>query len=296
MRLNQLVVVVPGIAGSRLDAEGGPAWELRLGSVMTTARHPERLSLQEHPDLRPAGPTPAGILPWLGRVHSLGSLTANLTGRFTDVIVDVCDYRRARNLRADVVVFSYDFRRSVAHAAARLAAEVEARIGHLAAERRHDRVIVVAHSMGGLVARYWLGPLGGWRVCRALITLGIPHRGAPKALDWLVNGPRMGPLPVPHAKQARAVLAGWPSMFELLPRYPAVWRADLKRAVYPHELPLPDLAGPARAAYDLHLDIERAWAEIPGGSGAGSGPRVHPRPRHPRPRGAGRHSGGRQGA
>ena len=43
-------------------------------------------------------------------------------------------------------------------------------------------MIVVAHSMGGLVARYWMGPLGGWRVCRALITLGTPHRGAPKAL------------------------------------------------------------------------------------------------------------------
>jgi hypothetical protein len=26
-----------------------------------------------------------------------------------------------------------------------------------------------------------------------LITVGTPHRGAPKALDWLVNGVRVGP-------------------------------------------------------------------------------------------------------
>jgi hypothetical protein len=73
------------------------------------------------------------------------------------------------------------------------------------------------HGQG--IGGAWLGPLGGWEVCRALVTLGTPHRGAPKALDWLVNGPRVGGLPVPRTAD---VLAEWPSMFELLPRYPGV--------------------------------------------------------------------------
>jgi triacylglycerol esterase/lipase EstA (alpha/beta hydrolase family) len=54
--------------------------------------------------------------------------------------------------------------------------------------------------MGGLVARYWLGglcasvkPRAG--DCAALITVGTPHHGAPKALDWLVNGIRVGRAP-----------------------------------------------------------------------------------------------------
>ena len=34
--------------------------------------------------------------------------------------------------------------------------------------------------------------MGRWPWCRALITLGTPHRGAPKALAWLVNGVRGG--------------------------------------------------------------------------------------------------------
>src|SRR5262249_57945512 len=46
--------------------------------------------------------------------------------------------------------------------------------------------------MGGLVARYWIGCLEGWRYCAGLVTLGTPHRGAPKSLDWLVNGIRLG--------------------------------------------------------------------------------------------------------
>ncbi|MDK6078843.1 esterase/lipase family protein [Massilia varians] len=39
-----------------------------------------------------------------------------------------------------------------------------------------DRVIIVAHSMGGLVARAWMRACGTQRVAR-LITLGTPHHG-----------------------------------------------------------------------------------------------------------------------
>lgn len=43
-------------------------------------------------------------------------------------------------------------------------------------ETGSDKVIIVAHSMGGLVARAYLRDHGGKRVARA-ITLGTPHRG-----------------------------------------------------------------------------------------------------------------------
>src|SRR6185369_7151858 len=256
MRLRHLVVVVPGIAGSRLESERGPAWEVRLGSVASSVLRPAALSLNEQ--LYPAGPTPTGTLPWLGRVHSLGRLTKNIGDRFPGTVVDVCHYQQARNPRADVVVFSYDFRRSVRQTAERLAAEIDARLAGLGADARAGRVVVVAHSMGGLVARYWLGPLGGWKVCRALVTLGTPHRGAPKALDWLVNGPPvLRTVRRELADEARAVLAEWDSMYELLPRYPAIRDVtdDTERdpgtaeprLLYPYELP--GLGGRARAAF-----------------------------------------------
>jgi triacylglycerol esterase/lipase EstA (alpha/beta hydrolase family) len=109
--------------------------------------------------------------------------------------VDVARPGQDRDLRADVVLFPYDFRLGIRDAAERLKAEIDARLGVLTREARHQRVIVVAHSMGGLVARYWAGPLGAAPDCRALITVGTPHRGAPKALDWLVNAARNSPGP-----------------------------------------------------------------------------------------------------
>jgi triacylglycerol lipase len=42
---------------------------------------------------------------------------------------------------------------------------------------------IVGHSKGGLIAAYYVKKLGGWRRTRAVVTLGTPHRGTPRA--WL---------------------------------------------------------------------------------------------------------------
>jgi triacylglycerol lipase len=52
----------------------------------------------------------------------------------------------------------------------------------------HDRVDVIAHSLGGLDARYALAKLGLAAHVRALVTVGTPHRGTPLA-DLAVGGP-----------------------------------------------------------------------------------------------------------
>ncbi|MGH3934066.1 MAG: lipase/acyltransferase domain-containing protein, partial [Pseudonocardiaceae bacterium] len=125
---------------------------------------------------------------------------------------------------------------------------------------RAGRVIVVAHSMGGLVARVWMGLLGRWPWCRALITLGTPHRGAPKALDWLVNGVRLLGW---QLSRPTALLRGWPAVAQLLPRYPAVWDTAASAGRYPHELPILRLATTAKTAFDLHVQIEKCWQDMP---------------------------------
>ncbi len=61
------------------------------------------------------------------------------------------------------------------------------------------------------------------------MTLATPHRGAPKALDVLANGVAVSGLHV--IKKPVPVLRGWRSMYELLPRYAAVW--ELKCAAVP---------------------------------------------------------------
>ena len=53
---------------------------------------------------------------------------------------------------------------------------VERAVERLCADAGADRVAIVAHSMGGLVARAWMRAHGTARVAR-LITLGTPHHG-----------------------------------------------------------------------------------------------------------------------
>ena len=58
-------------------------------------------------------------------------------------------------------------------AAAWLAEEVES----LVAETGYERVHVVGHSLGGLIARYYVTRLGGDQRVHTLVTLGTPHAG-----------------------------------------------------------------------------------------------------------------------
>lgn len=52
----------------------------------------------------------------------------------------------------------------------------------------HERVDIIAHSLGGLDARYALAKLGLASKVRALVTVGTPHQGTP-LVDLFINGP-----------------------------------------------------------------------------------------------------------
>jgi triacylglycerol lipase len=64
----------------------------------------------------------------------------------------------------------------------------------------HDRVDIIAHSLGGLDARYALAHLGLAKRVRTLVTIGTPHLGTPLA-DLATDG---GPLT--RARRAIATL------------------------------------------------------------------------------------------
>jgi hypothetical protein len=61
---------------------------------------------------------------------------------------------------------------------ARCAAELGAHIERVCERTGHDRVHVVGHSLGGLIARYHLQRQGGDRRMESLVTLGTPHQGS----------------------------------------------------------------------------------------------------------------------
>ena len=259
MALAHLVVVVPGIGGSNLTSpDGRLVWGHNVGSTVAAAFRPEALAIDR--EVVPTGLLRIfGVFPW-SAVASYDRLTRQVKQRLglRESDVTVAGPAGVQNPSASVVEFSYDFRHGMARSAERLKDVIDA-------VRGDRRVMVVAHSRGGLVARWWWGVLEGHRVCDGLITIGTPHRGAPRALDYLLNGVRLAGVSLSEASE---VLRGWPAMYELLPRYQAI-HAGVD-PTYPYDIKEAP-AGfrrQAREAYQRHLDLEAACrvgaAESPG--------------------------------
>ncbi len=68
------------------------------------------------------------------------------------------------------------------HPVDRLAEVVADKLEGLARRHDFDRVHVIGHSKGGMVARRYVQHFGGHRRVKSVITLGTPHHGTPTAL------------------------------------------------------------------------------------------------------------------
>ena len=90
----------------------------------------------------------------------------------------------------------------------------------------YERVHVVAHSLGGLIARYYVQRLGGDDRVHTLVTLGAPHSGT-----WSAQL-----LPLPLCRQLRPGSALLAELARPAPdcrtRFVAVW-SDLDQLIYP---------------------------------------------------------------
>ena len=122
-RLRHLVVVIPGIGGSVLS---GPARsDGRHGGgygLSGTLWRPDRLDLDRQPDLAPVGLVhDLALLPPLLTLPGYQRLGLHLRDAFDQVHIDTYDPARPVDPRTDVLLFPYDFRRSVAETSVRLA-------------------------------------------------------------------------------------------------------------------------------------------------------------------------------
>jgi triacylglycerol lipase len=81
---------------------------------------------------------------------------------------------RRRGFETTATVNYSPLTNDVRGAARDLAGEVEA----LVARTGYEKIHVVAHSLGGLIARYYVQRLGGDERVHTLVTLGTPHAGS----------------------------------------------------------------------------------------------------------------------
>lgn len=218
------VVVVPGIMGSMLcRPDGTPVWLNARNAVgFYNLALPTTLPLAEcRDDLVPAGMVGLdGVLPRLFGFTEYADLVSLLTSSgFASA--------PAEGPLPDApthAVFSYDWRRDLVESARRLHESLER-----LAERTGDRDArfnVIGHSMGGLIARYYLRygtaepredqPVtwAGARRIASLVVVATPSGGGVHALEALLLGARVG---LSNTTLSAPVVAGMPSVYQLLP-------------------------------------------------------------------------------
>lgn len=218
-RVNDIIVLLPGIMGSRLKKDGETVWGLgarSLGSLLVTrgGSTTEALLLRDDdPEAEDLGDgiVADALLPDLHLIPKVWKIDGY--SRIEREIKAVFGVRDGENFFR----FPYDWRRfnqAAAHRLKRLSTEWLR--GWRQRGNTEARLILVAHSMGGLVSRYFLEVLGGWRDTRALITFGTPYRGSLNAVDSLANGVRKGPLGLVELSTLARSLNG---LYQLLPTF-----------------------------------------------------------------------------
>ena len=256
-RCPDAVVLIPGLLGSSLvDEKGSPVWGYSprvLASVLASGTGLDRLKLA--PGAPEDGILPrgligdgeAGMLPDLFGVVPYGKMLRALRERIAlhpDAVLDGC----------------YDWRRSTADAALYLKPRMER---HLERWRKHEKgskdakLVLICHSMGGLVARFYVDVLGGSAEVDRVITLGTPHLGAVRALYAIDTG-RVLRFGMRHT-HVRDLLRTLPSIYELAPRYRCVRSSEGLRSLLPEDMSA--VGGSRRLAEEaekMHLALERA--------------------------------------
>ena len=160
--LGDVVVLLPGILGSVLQRDGKDVWAPTPGAVArglwTLGRSVKSLQLTTDPwevdDLGDGVTAPrlmsgVHLVPGLWSIDVYAGISAMITETF-DVVPG-----------ETYIEFPYDWRRDNRVAARRLQRLAEEKL-HAQRQRNPDaKLILIGHSMGGLVARYFLECLGG---------------------------------------------------------------------------------------------------------------------------------------
>jgi pimeloyl-ACP methyl ester carboxylesterase len=191
-----IAIVLPGIMGSTLEADKSLVWL----DLIAIAR---------------------GSLDQL----SFGKKGIEAVDLLSDFYGPMLEYLSASHR---VEIFPYDWRLSVNAAAEKLSDQLEIYLP--AVERTKQPVHIIAHSMGGLVARAMIASARGnklWQRCLALpnsrfMMLGTPNRGSYEAVRWLTgNNPtqvKLQLLDFSHdMDELIDIVRKFPGLLELLP-------------------------------------------------------------------------------
>lgn len=224
------VILIPGILGSRLhDAAGGEVWPGSTWRLMTS-RYPElalpiapQATLPAIDELKPTGLfESAGSRHYYSRIlQVLESAGGYIAGDLGTAVTDS---------RPRYYILAYDWRQDAIKTVERLDRLIEQlRVDH---GQPGLQVDIIAHSMGGLIARYYTRygsvdlldgnefhvTLAGAEKMRRLILVGTPNLGSVESMHSLIVGANLG------LRQTRPeVIMTMPAIYQLFPHALHEW-------------------------------------------------------------------------
>jgi pimeloyl-ACP methyl ester carboxylesterase len=225
-QMKDIILLIPGIMGSVLQKDGQDLWSSSkvIKSTVTGLGHSSLQQLQmqgDDPDIDDLEDgvqanrliTVPRIIAGLTKTDDYSILSRLITDNFHVTKADVDD-----DNPANFFEFPYDWRRDNRVAARKLNKLIDQRLPQWReyTGNKDAKVIILAHSMGGLVARCYLEVLEGWKNCRALVTFGTPYRGAIDAVNFVANGYKQKFL------ELTEVVRSFTSVYQLMPIYEMV--------------------------------------------------------------------------
>src|SRR5262245_50232865 len=176
-----VLVLIPGISGSALARRGQEVWGTSGGAlwraVSGLGKDIRELALQgddADTDDIGDGVEATRLIPDLHMIPGLWKIDGYSTTKAELIYFD----------------FPYDWRRDNRVSARKLQQSTHKwlQAWRLESGNPSAKLVLIGHSMGGLVSRYFLEVLEGWRDTRVLVTFGTPYRGSLNAVGFLANG------------------------------------------------------------------------------------------------------------
>lgn len=249
------MILIPGISGSVLTKDGKAVWSNDRMFLLQAIR--DGLDSLQRPD--------GASEDWDDGVEATEIMpTAHIIPGFykIDGYTEISRYLQSELAlkTGQFFEFPYDWRKDNRLTARKLEQFVGDRLDkwRRASGNAEAKAIFVVHSMGGLVARYFIECLGGWTSTRALISFGTPYRGSLDSVGYLANGyaRKVGPFVV----DATAPMRSFTSVYQLMPTYPCVSNGS-KDEMLVADVDLPNVNRQRCVdALDFHNEIKVAQA------------------------------------
>jgi pSer/pThr/pTyr-binding forkhead associated (FHA) protein/pimeloyl-ACP methyl ester carboxylesterase len=192
----RIVIFVPGLMGSEFWLGNERVWP----NVKTIFSDPEIFAYPSKVPLEPRSIVDEiVIIP--------GLIKQDQYNRMGDYLVEELGYQRG----VDFFEFPYDWRQDVRISARQLKNLIDSL-------PPTKPIIIVAHSLGTMVTRYYVEHLGGNKRIEKMILMGGPHKGAVKGLVSMLVAPSVLPFGI-MGERLRQVMMTFPSSYQILPNY-----------------------------------------------------------------------------